>query len=157
MLFPGLDENKLKKILNDKNEFTLKESYKFVKIFFGVKKSLIILKKRYDLGIVSNCSHKEIITLLRDVGIDLKLFSVVVGDDDVIRGKPYPDEIFKAKKISGLSVEYMVGDTIYDIRAGKKAEVKTIGVLTGVHNKKILEKEKPWKIVKSVRDLPKYI
>jgi len=157
MLFPGLDENKLKKILNDKNEFTLKESYKFVKIFFGVKKSLIILKKRYDLGIVSNCSHKEIITLLRDVGIDLKLFSVVVGDDDVIRGKPYPDEIFKAKKISGLNVEYMVGDTIYDIMAGKKAGVKTIGVLTGVHNKKILEKGKPWKIVKSVRDLPKYI
>ena len=156
-LFPLLNENKLKKILKDKNEFTLKESYKFVKNFLGIKKSLIILKKRYDLGIVSNCSHKEIITLLRDVGIDLKLFSVVVGDDDVIRGKPYPDEIFKAKKISGLSVEYMVGDTIYDIRAGKKAEVKTIGVLTGVHNKKILEKEKPWKIIKSVRDLPKYI
>ena len=157
MLFFGLDENKLKKILKDKNEFTLKESYKFVKNFLGIKKSLIILKKRYDLGIVSNCSHKEIVTLLKKASIDLKLFSVIIGDDDSIRGKPYPDEIFKAKKVSGLNVEYMVGDSIYDIRAGKKAKVKTIGVLTGVHNKKILEKEKPWKIIKSVRDLPKYI
>ena len=157
MLFFGLDENKLKKILKDKNEFTLKESYKFVKNFLGIKKSLIILKKRYDLGIVSNCSHKEIVTLLKKASIDLKLFSVIIGDDDSIRGKPYPDEIFKAKKISGLNVEYIVGDSIYDIRAGKKAKVKTIGVLTGVHNKKTLEKERPWKIIKSVRDLPKYI
>ncbi len=156
-LFSELSENKLKKILKNKNKFTLEDSHKFVKNFPGVKKSLIVLKKKYDLGIVSNCSHKEIVTLLKNADIDLKLFSVIVGDDDVIRGKPYPDEIFKAKKISGLNVEYMVGDTIYDVKAGKKAKIKTIGVLTGVHDKKILEKEKPWKIIRSVRDLPKYI
>ena len=156
-LFPRIKVGKLSKIIKDKNKFTLEKGYKFVKNFSGVKKSLKILNRKYRLGIVSNCSHKEIITLLNNAKINLNLFSVIVGNDDVKRGKPYPDEIIKAEKISGLNAEYIVGDTVYDIKAGKKAKVKTIGVLTGIHSKKILEKEKPWKIVRSVKDLPKYI
>ncbi len=47
----------------------------------------------------------------------------------------------------------MIGDTIYDIIAGKKAKVKTIAVLTGNHSRKKLQKVNPNLIINGVANL----
>lgn len=111
------------------------------------------LKKRYKIAILSNCGHRNIRYLLRGAGIDINLFDFIIGNNDVKHSKPYPDELFKAEKIAKEKASYMVGDSIYDVRAGKRAKVKTIAVVTGHNSLKQLQKEKPYKIIKSIKEL----
>jgi len=70
-------------------------------------------------------------------------FDVVVGADDVARGKPAPDMIFKACKMTGCSPRdaVMIGDSHIDMLMGKNAGVKAcIGVLTGSDSRENLER-----------------
>ena len=139
--------------------YLYKDTKKYTRKIRGVVSVLKKLRKKYDLALLSNCSHRNIQILTKAAKLDHKLFKVLVGNDDIKHPKPAPDEIRKAKKILHIKKEetYMVGDSIYDIKAGKRAKVKTIGVLTGLYSKETLLKEKPDLILKSVRDLPKYL
>jgi len=153
-LFPKLSEKKVNKVINDHDNFVIKETKKYAKLFFGVKKTLKKLSKSYKLALVSNCKHKEMIAVLEAVKINKKLFSVIIGNDDVKHGKPCPDEILKAEKLTHLNAEWMIGDSIYDIIAGKKSKTKTIAVTTGNHSREELKKYKPDYIISSLRKLP---
>jgi HAD superfamily hydrolase (TIGR01549 family) len=156
-LFPNITKQQLKKVMRDHDNFVIKETKKYAKPFFGVKKTLKKLKKSYKLALVSNCKHKEMLAILKAAKIDRKLFSVIIGNDDVKHGKPCPDEILKAEKLTHLNAAWMIGDSIYDIIAGKKAKAKTIAVTTGNHSREELKKYKPDYIIHSLRKLPKII
>jgi phosphoglycolate phosphatase len=69
-------------------------------------------------------------------------FDVIIGDDDVENGKPAPDMILKACRLTGClpSDAVMVGDSVGDVLMGRNAHVKAcIGVLTGATSKERLE------------------
>jgi len=51
----------------------------------------------------------------------------------------------------------MIGDSIYDMLAGKRANVKTIGVLTGHYPRMLLKKQGADYIIKSVNKLPQLL
>jgi len=155
VLFPKLSISKCKEVTDLHHNFLMRESKKYVKAFKGVKNTLRYLKKRFRLGIVSNIRHSEILTLLKSVGIDRNLFDVFVGADEVKKPKPAPNEVFKAEKILKDDADYLVGDTIYDIITGRKSNTKVIAVLTGNQSRKMLAKEEPFMILKSVNDLKK--
>ena len=57
----------------------------------------------------------------------------VEGDDDVSQLKPHPEHILRV--CTKLDVEpkntVVIGDTVMDIKAGKSANCRTIGVLWG--------------------------
>jgi phosphoglycolate phosphatase-like HAD superfamily hydrolase len=74
-----------------------------------------------------------------------------------LKPKPAPDEIIKAEKLLKQKADYMVGDTVYDIIAARKAKVKSIGVTSGLQDYNKLKTENPHKILKSVKDLPKFL
>lgn len=156
-LFPKLRHKEILKVLEDHDNFVYKETKKYAKPFKGVKKTLKKLKEEYKLGVISNCKHKEILEILKAAGLEKKLFDVIIGNDDVKHGKPWPDEILKAEKLTHVRAAFMVGDTIYDIMAGKKAKVKTIAVLTGNHSRKMLKKYKPDYTLKGIHEIPKVI
>ena len=65
-------------------------------------------------------------------------FDAVVCNDDVARGRPAPDMIFRAMEWTGRdSVDRIavVGDTISDLQAAENAGVRwSIGVLSGAHS-----------------------
>ena len=155
--FPKLKLKEIKKIVEDHNYFMMNETKKYIKPFEGVESTLKKLRKKYRLALLSNCSHKEILVSLKAAKLDKNLFDILIGNDEVKHPKPSPDEIIKAEHLLHLKADYMVGDTIYDIMAGKKAGVKTIAVLTGNQSKNLLSKEKPFLILKSVNELPKFI
>ena len=46
-----------------------------------------------------------------------------------------------------------MGDTMYDIQAGKKAKCKTIAFLAGTQSKKKLQTAKPDVIIKSLKEI----
>jgi phosphoglycolate phosphatase-like HAD superfamily hydrolase len=120
----------------------------------GTHDAINALKERYKIAVLSNNLHRDIVKILKIAGFKLGQFDIIVGADDVEHQKPMPDEIFKAEKLAHEQASFMVGDTVYDIRAGKKANVKTVAVLTGVHPLSQLWAEKPTMVVKSVKDLP---
>lgn len=156
-LYPGLPKELSKKILKDRTDIVIKETYKYARQIKGSFEVLKNLKKNYTIGLLSNCQHKEINALLKGAKIDKSLFDIIIGKDDVKKSKPSPDEIFKAEHLLHKKARYMVGDSIYDIMAGKKARVRTIAVLTGNDKIKNLRKEKPYKILKSIKELPKIL
>ncbi len=156
-LYPSLDAKQVKKVVDDHDLILIQETAKYAKPIPSAKQTLKLLKKEYELALLSNCKRKEILCLLHHTKINKSFFKVIIGNDNVKHPKPAPDEIIKAEQLLKLNDGYMVGDSVYDIRAGRKAKVKTISVLTGDHSKAQLQKEKPWKIIKSVKDLPKLL
>ena len=157
ILFPKLSETKIDKVVKEHHKLIGTKYGKYAKQIKGAVPAIKKIKKKYKTGIVTNCTHKEINGLLKGANISKKLFNIIVGKDDVRKSKPAPNELFKAEKLTKTNLVYHVGDSPYDIIAGKKAKTKVIAVLTGVNSRKILSKQKPYKIVKSVKEVPKVI
>ena len=156
-IFPHLSDEKAREVVKEHNKYSIKQAKNFIQPFPDVKSVLTKLKKDHQLGVVSNCAHKEILSILKAAGIDVNLFDIIVGDDEVRHGKPWPDEILKAEKLAHHNADYMVGDSPYDIMAGKKAKCKTIAVLTGDYSRKRLKEEKPDYIIKNLKKLPEVL
>lgn len=83
------------------------------------------------------------------------LFEVIITTDDIPVKKPAPAPLIECGKRLNLPLERMVyvGDSHVDIRAGKAAGVKTIGVLTGMDDYDTLAAEQPDAILESVLGL----
>ena len=152
-----LKNKKLINRLNTLHNHYLTETYTKATKIRGVTTTLKKLKTKYQLAVLSNCRHRNIRLLLKGANLPKELFNHLIGNDDVEHSKPYPDEIFKAEHLARTKALFMIGDSPYDIRAGKKAKVKTISVLTGLYTKKQLQKHKPTYIIKSIKDLPKLL
>jgi HAD superfamily hydrolase (TIGR01549 family) len=120
----------------------------------GVAETLEVLAHKYILAIVSTNKHENIIKLGRAGGIDPKMFRIIIGDDEVKRPKPAPDGILEVKKLTSAPIDYFVGDTIYDLRAAKAADVRAVGVLSGIGTFNQLWAEKPAHVISSVVELP---
>lgn len=135
-------------------KFLLQEAIQDARKIKGAIPTIKKLRKDYKIGLLSNNRHSSIMHLLKCTHINKNLFDVIVGNDDVKHAKPYPDEILKAEKLLHLKASYMVGDSKYDIIAGKKAKVRTIAVLTGHYSRLELRRYKPDHIINSVSDIP---
>jgi len=87
-------------------------------------------------------------------GID-RLFEVVITADDVRRKKPDAEPLMLGSQKLGVPANRCayVGDMRMDIKAGKAAGMKTIGVLTGFDHYAALLEEKPDAIVESIARL----
>ena len=109
------------------------------------------------IGLVTS-SQKQYLKIkmqpLKQAGVEA-LFEVIITTDDVLKRKPAPDPLITcAQQLDMRPGDCVyVGDTATDIKAGKAAGMRTIGVLTGFDDHAILEKEKPDAIMKSVRNL----
>ncbi|MBD3353342.1 MAG: HAD-IA family hydrolase [Candidatus Lokiarchaeota archaeon] len=82
-----------------------------------------------------------------------------VGIDDVIHSKPDPEMIEKCIEKMNLDAEQcvMIGDSIYDIKAGKNAGTKTIGVCTGINNETTFADYKPDLVLHKITDLKNFL
>ncbi|MBS3160451.1 HAD family hydrolase [Candidatus Woesearchaeota archaeon] len=157
LIAPDLDSEDIEKLTRLHDNILVRKTYKYSNAVAGTVKTLDTLKKDYNLAILSNSSHRNIILLLKGAKIDKNLFKIIIGNDDVKRSKPYPDEIFKAEHLFHTKADFMIGDSIYDMLAGKRANVKTIGVLTGHYPRMLLKKQGADYIIKSVNKLPQLL
>lgn len=85
-------------------------------------------------------------------------FDLVQGSEG-IPYKPHPEVLNivlrKTGKRAGRS--WMVGDTVYDIQAGRAAGMRTCAVTYGIGSKNALERESPDLVVGSLVELPERI
>lgn len=154
---PSNDVKLHKRFILLHDRYLYKETKKYVTRIKGVLTALKKLKKNYRLAVLSNCKHKNIKLLMESAKIDLKLFDLVLGGDEVLHGKPSPDELFKVQRLLHQKPLYHIGDSPYDIRAAKSAKIKSVGVLTGFFTRGQLKKENPVVVLRSVSELPDWL
>lgn len=126
----------------DEAENYMKSPYGSV-LLEGIVKSLRKMKSHgLKLAVASTYAHNRTVESLKALRV-ASLFDVIVGPEDVARGKPSPDMIFEVLRKTGCRVDeaVMVGDSVSDMKMGNAAGVKaSIGVLTGVDGREELEK-----------------
>ena len=105
---------------------------------------------------------RDIATLLLSIiGWTRHTIDVIVCGDDVPNGRPAPDMILMAMKLTGIedpSRVANVGDTTLDLESAARAGVYwNVGVLTGAHTRDALERAPHTHIIESVADLPRVL
>lgn len=107
---------------------------KEVKLFPGVKETLIELKNRnIKMGVVTARMRESTLFALEMLGI-LKYFDVVVAVDDTINHKPHPEPLIKAMDMlkTNNKQTLFVGDSRYDMECADNAH--TFSALCAWHN-----------------------
>jgi phosphonatase-like hydrolase len=116
--------------------------------------------RRRGVGVALNTGFDREITglLLSALNWEEGVVDAVVCGDDVARGRPAPDLIFGAMEAAGVTDARRVmnvGDTALDLEAGRRAGVRwNVGVLSGAHERRLLERAPHTHLLESVAGLP---
>lgn len=129
-----------------------------IKVFPGVADTLQALRAAgFATGIVTSKRHAPTMRGLNVFGI-ASLFDVVVGSDDCEGHKPDPAPVLHAAQLLGVDPArcVYVGDSPFDMQAGKGAGCRTIAALWGMFAEGILRAEYPDGAARSFSDLTAY-
>ncbi|CAL9345518.1 Protein CbbY [Streptomyces sp. enrichment culture] len=86
----------------------------------------------WKVVLATSASGAELDALRRAVDAD-DAITATASADDVDAGKPAPEPVEHALELAGVPAEraVFVGDTVWDMRAGRRAGVRCVGVLCG--------------------------
>ncbi len=152
--FPKAYPKDVIQIVKDKTHFFVTDTYRYAKQIPGVIEALNEIKDKFKLAIVTNSNMEEAKFLLKAAKLPEEFFDDIVTVEQVKKPKPYADEIKKVEKDLNTKVLYVVGDTVYDIKAGQAAGAKTVAVLSGHHSSEQLSSANPTYVIESVAVLP---
>lgn len=115
-------------------------------------------KAKLALSTRRNVPKKEVIEQLEKFGLAL-YFQVVMTAADRVNPKPSPDTLIECCRKLGVGAIdcIVVGDSVVDVRAGKRAGARTVAVLSGIFSRKELEMERPDLILEGVWKLPNFL
>jgi len=134
----------IKKCFKDCDEELLKQVVPFYKdhyfnnctikttLYKNIKETLEYFKDR-KIAMVTNKPERITERILKILGVS-DYFKLIIGPESVKRAKPDPEGLLKVLEVFGEKPEraLMVGDSEYDIQAGKSAGVHTCGVTYGL-------------------------
>ncbi len=85
------------------------------------------------LGVATNDAEAPARAHLSAAGVGT-MFDFIAGSDSGYGGKPAPGQLFAFARAVGVAPERvaMVGDSLHDLRAGRAAGMRCVGVLTGL-------------------------
>ena len=113
-----------------------------------------------DIKICLNTGYnKEIQQLLIDKFNMTDFIDDYISSEEVDFGRPYPymiHALMKRNNIFTINHVVKIGDTEMDIKEGKNASCRTVGVLSGAHTKEQLEQQRPNFIVDNIMDIKFY-
>ncbi|MFQ6086061.1 MAG: HAD family hydrolase [Candidatus Bathyarchaeia archaeon] len=155
-LIPGIDAEVIDEISREFFSVYVKISLQRVKPVPRVEEALQSLRRRGTRLAIVTTTPRMVVERELDRFKLGKYFDQVLTREDAPSHKPAPDVILKALRRLRIRAEEaaVVGDSPVDIRAGKAAGVRTIGVLTGLCGLKRLVREGPDLIIDSIADLP---
>lgn len=86
----------------------------------------------WTVVLATSASGPELSALRRAIDADDSI-TATASADDVEEGKPAPEPVEHALELAGVPADQavFVGDTVWDMRAGRKAGVRCVGVLCG--------------------------
>jgi len=121
----------------------------YIKLFPGTFDALNKIKsKGYTIGIVTSKRRETAEEAIESTHIE-PLISALIAFEDVKAHKPEPEPVLKAMNFLTAAPEktVYVGDSWYDIMAGKSAGVATVGVTWGMADRLKLQEHKPNRII----------
>jgi HAD superfamily hydrolase (TIGR01509 family) len=91
--------------------------------------------------------------------IDVPKGTVIITRDQVKHAKPDPDLFIAAAEKIGVSIEHsvVVGDSVWDLLAGRRARSLTIGVLSGGYGQEELERAGAYRVYEDPADLLEHL
>ena len=95
----------------------------------------LLAQRGVKLAVTTNKAEKPARQLLEELGMTHR-FAAIYGGDTLgrERAKPLPDMLHAAIADCGGGAAAMVGDSTYDVRAGKAAGLPTVGLRFGYHD-----------------------
>jgi pyrophosphatase PpaX len=109
----------------------------------------------YRMGVVTSKKTRFAVRGLQIFCLQA-FFEVIIGEDEVTHHKPDPEAVLLA--LSGMDVAaadaWMIGDSPWDMRAGRAAGCRTAAVLWGPFSRETLVPENPDLFVEQPQDLP---
>lgn len=106
----------------------------------GIRGMLAELKRQgIRLGVLSNKPHRQTVKVVREIfGEDV--FDCVQGQQEGIARKPDPEGVFRIMETLKTEKEecLYVGDSEVDVRTGRNAQVRTVGVAWGFRSREDL-------------------
>jgi len=144
LLPKGMKRN-ARTVAERKDQLFLEMGYRSAEAIPGGRRTLSALRaKGVKIAVCSSNPRVTVERLLKRFSL-ISLVDVYVTMDEVRRGKPAPDILLLAARKLGLrpSSILVVGDSVYDIAAGKAAEMRTAGVATGASSFDQLKAEHP--------------
>lgn len=127
-----------------------------IALFPGVEETLRELREAgMRLGIVTSKRHDATMRGLGVFGLQ-GMFDVVVGADDCEAHKPSPVPVVRAARLLGLDSSECayVGDSPYDLQAGRGAGCFTVAALWGMFPEATLRSEGPDALARTFAELP---
>jgi len=105
-----------------------------------------LLEAGHTLGIVTSKRKEFALRGLRVSGLPVEWFGAIVTADDVERHKPDPEPLLVALSTLGCEspgTAMYVGDSPFDMAAGRAAGVATVAVAWGPHDEESLARHSP--------------
>lgn len=151
--FTGLEQ--VDELVAKYREFNIGKHDELVTEFPHVRDVLEELKNRgVRMGVVTNKMRVTTMMGLRLCSLE-PYMDVVITVDDVTNGKPHPEPVLKAVELLGAAPEatLMVGDSQYDLIAGRDAGTRTAGVSWSLKGEEYLQTFRPDYMLRDMRDL----
>ncbi len=125
----GINDYDLNEVVEKKLETYHDITKENVKIFPNMKDFLMKVSDDYKLALASG-SHKETVDIILSAGGLVDYFTVIIGGDEVQRGKPSPDIFLLAAERLCVSPEncLVVEDTVHGAEAAYNANMYCIFV-----------------------------
>lgn len=138
-LIPVTDHASKEMVTNRFLEYYSEHLFDNTKAYPHVKETLSQLTP-YKKAVVSNKREGFSKSILDRLGL-LNFMDIVFGSDSVPEKKPSPVPIFNLLEKFGVSQKetVIIGDSNYDIAAGKAAGIRTIAVTYGFRKRETLE------------------
>ena len=117
-----------------------------IRSFVGVRETLIALRRQGTrIGIVTSKAARGTAMGLAACDLDASWFDVMVTSDEPIPHKPDPAPVQLALDRLGVEAEdaAFVGDSVWDLRAGRAAGVQSVAALWGPFDRQLLAAEDP--------------
>ena len=124
----------------------------------GVPEMIASLAGRYPMAVVSAGEERMTRAFLEGSGLAGHFQAIATGLT-CRRTKPHPEPLHWAAERLGVPVErcLMVGDTTVDIRAGRRAGARTVGVLCGFGERDELERAGAAAVLESTAELARWL
>lgn len=153
--FNKVDANQVEEMIQTYRVFNHEKHDELVEEYEGVYETVERFHQQgYKLAIVTTKIRKTALMGLALTGLD-KFFDVVIGLDDVEKAKPDPEPLEKALHHLGCSKEtaMMIGDSEYDVLAGKNLGIPTAVVGWSIKGEDNIRSYEPDYILSNMRDL----
>ncbi len=105
----------------------------------GARELLLDLTERDHTIVLASSAKPDEVEHYLDLLVARELATAWTTSGDVEATKPAPDLVLAAMEKAGGDDAVMIGDSVWDCEAAKRAKVPTIGVLTGGFSRDALE------------------